>query len=472
MNEREQRIRLGLFVFVAMIALGTLVILFGKRPNLWSSRERFTVVFSNAPNIQPGTPVRRSGIKIGEVDQVELEPSGQVKVEVLIDKRYPPRHNETVAISQSLLSGDIALDLVTDPRPNRSVEPYTTEETAKNPISGQGPLDARRTAEDVKVLGTSAKDTLDEIRSTLGRIAPEAQRTLQEYSRLSQAVRQAIPEIQQTNDSVRRLADTTRANIPNVSDTNDKAKVAIENWNRLAERLNSFVQTNDKQMSDAITNLNSALAQANKILSDENQKNVTSIIKNTNQLLSDENVRNVSETLKNVRSFSDNLDPQAMKDLSKSMKQISETVAKADAAIENIRKATQPFADGSGDLSRNLTYSSAQIGLLAKDFRDLLKGYATSDGTVQRLLTDPTLYNRASDVVTGMERLMPRLELILEDLKDFSDQIARHPNHLIFDRGGGLKGSPFAPVTNPSSNRPVPFTGQSVTTPPITVGPR
>jgi len=472
MNEREQRVRLGLFVFAALLAVGTLVVIFGKRPSLWNSRDRFVVQFTNAPNIQPGTPVRRSGIRIGDVDRVQLESSGQVKVELMVDTRYPPRHNEIVAISQSLLSGDVALDLITDNRPNRSVEPFTPEETAQEPIFGQGPLDTRRTAEEVKVLGNTAKDTLDEIRGTLNRIAPEAQRTLQEYSRLSQAIRQAIPEIQQTNDSVRRLADTTRSNIPNLADTNDRAKVAIENWTRVGERLNNILQTNDKQFTEAVTNLNSALAQANKILSDENQKHVSSILKNTSQLLSDDNVRDVTETIKNVRSFSQNLDPQVMKDFNRSMKQISESVAKADAAIENIRKATQPFADSSGDLSHNLIYSSAQIGLLAKDARELMKGYAGSDGTVQRLFTDPTLYNRSAEVVYGMEKLTKKLDLILEDLKDFSDQIARHPNHLIFDRGGGLKGSPFAPTPGGSNTRPVPFTGNSVTTPPITVGPR
>jgi len=472
MNERERRVRLGLFVFAALLAIGTLIILFGKRPNLWSSRDRFIAHFSNAPNLQPGAQVRRSGIRIGDVDRVELESSGQVKVEMLIDTRYPPRHNETVAINQSLLSGDVALDLVTDTRSNRSVEPYTPEETVQDPLIGQGPLDTRRTAEDVKVLGNSAKDTLDEIRNTLNRVAPEAQRTLQEYSRLSEVIRQAIPEIQQTNDSVRRLADATRGNIPNLTDTNDRAKVAIENWTRVGERLNNILQTNDKQFNEAVANLNSTLTQANKILSDENQRNVTSIIKNTNQLLSDQNVRDVTETIKNVRSFSENLDPQVMKDFNKSMKQIGESVAKADAAIENIRKATQPFADSSSDLSHNLTYSSAQIGLLAKDVRDLMKGYAGSDGSVQRLFNDPTLYNRATEVVYGIEKLEAKLNLILEDLKDFSDQIARHPNHLIFDRGAGLKGSPFAPLGGGSNSRSVPFTGSSVTTPPITVGPR
>src|SRR5207245_1259458 len=92
---------------------------------------------------------------------------------------------------------------------------------------------------------------------------------------------------------------------------------------------------------------------------------------------------------------------------------------------------------------------------LMKDVRDLLRGYAGSEGTVQKLLTDPSLYNRANETIYGLSRLMPKLELILEDLKDFSDQVARHPNRLIFDKGGGLKGSPFAPTTPTIGNSPL-----------------
>jgi phospholipid/cholesterol/gamma-HCH transport system substrate-binding protein len=137
------------------------------------------------------------------------------------------------------------------------------------------------------------------------------------------------------------------------------------------------------------------------------------------------------------------------------MKQVKETVGKADQAIENIRKVTEPLAGRADEITRNLTYTSGQLGLLMKDVRDLLRGYSGSDGTVQKLLTDPALYNRMNDTVYGLSRLMPKLELILDDLKDFSDQIARHPNRLIFDRGGGLKGSPFAPTAPSIGNTPL-----------------
>src|SRR5260221_13245251 len=101
-----------------------------------------------------------------------------------------------------------------------------------------------------------AQKTLEDIRKELNKMSPEVQRTLREYTVLSETIRQAIPEIQQTNDSVRRLADATRGNMPNVVETNEKAKVAIDNWNRAGERLNLILQANEKQFSAALENLN------------------------------------------------------------------------------------------------------------------------------------------------------------------------------------------------------------------------
>src|SRR5207244_10274753 len=110
------------------------------------------------------------------------------------------------------------------------------------------------------------------------------------------------------------------------------------------------------------------------------------------QLLSDENQRQFAAILRNANTIFTKEGPETMRKL-------QDTLTKADAAIENIRKISAPFADNSSDLQRNLTYTSGQLGLMIKDVRDLMKGYAGADGTVQRLLTDPTLYNRASDAV-------------------------------------------------------------------------
>jgi ABC-type transporter Mla subunit MlaD len=473
MNERAQRIRLGLFVLGAILALGTLVILFAKRPELLRSRDHFFVTFTNAPNLQPGTPVRRSGVKIGEVDKVELDPSGLVRVEVLVDKRYPPLRNEVPEIHTHPLTGDATIDLVTDLK-EKNKDPVLPKETDPNatppgvPLVGRGPLDPRDIVGGVKDLGQSARETLEQIRDSIKeftRFAPEVERTMKEYTALSQSIRTAIPELQQTNDSVRKLADTTRANLPAFIDTNDKARVALDNWGKAGERVNVWLLANDKELTRIIENFNASLLLVRQLLGDENQRLISQILKNSNALFTDENVKNVNSILKNSRSASESLD-KSLKDAPEMARKLNETLTKADEALENLRKFTAPFADNAGDFQRNLTYTSGQLGLLIKDVRDLMKGYSGSEGTVQKLLTDPTLYNRAADAIGSFQRLMPKLELVIEDLKDFSDKIARHPNQLIFDKGGGLKGSPFAPTPGNAPRYP------AVTTPPITVGPR
>jgi phospholipid/cholesterol/gamma-HCH transport system substrate-binding protein len=462
MNERSQRIRLGLFVFGALIALGTLIVLFGKRPTFFTNKDHFSVRFENAPNLQPGTPIRRSGIRIGEVERVDLEDAGTVLVVMNVDKRYPPRHNEIVSITQSLLSGDAMIDFITDPK-NKDITKYDMTDT----IIGRGPIDTRAAAERAGDIGTSAQETLKSMKEVFDefkKLKPEVARAVSEYTQLSETIRQAVPEIQQTNIAVRDLARNTNANIPGLKETKDKADLALKRWADLGERLDVFMRTNDQKLSKSIDNLNIVLEQSSKVFNEENRKSLTTLLQNlgkmfgnenqkafndllanVNKVLSEENAKNVNATIKNVKDASERFE-QFTKDGSDAMKQVKETLGKADKVIA-------PLADHSDEIARNLTYTSGQIGLLMKDVRDLLRGYASSEGTVQKLLTDPALYNRANDAVYNMSRLMPKLELILEDLKDFSDQIARHPNRLIFNGGGGLKGSPFAPTT-PTGNAP------------------
>jgi phospholipid/cholesterol/gamma-HCH transport system substrate-binding protein len=461
MNERAQRIRLGLFVLGAILALGTLVILFAKRPELLRSRDRFYVQFSNAPNIQPGTPVRRSGVKIGEVDKVELDPNGLVKIEMLVDKRYPPRRNETPKIESDFLTKDSKIDLITDAKEKNhdAVNPRDTDPNASppgTPLVGRGPNDPGEIVGEARGLGQEAKQTLEQIRDSIKeftRFAPEVEKTMKEYTALSQTIRTAIPELQQTNDSVRKLAETTRANLPSFIETNEKAKFALDQWGKAGEQANVLLMTNQKQITRIIENMNATILLVKQMLGDENQRLITQLLRNSSNMLSDENVKSFNAALKSARQAADSLD-RTLQDGPTTVKKLNETLTKADEAIENLRKFTAPFADNAGDFQRNLTYTTGQLGLLIKDVRDFMKGYGSAEGTIQKLLTDPTLYNRTSDAVGSFQRLIPKLEMVIEDLKDFSDKIARHPNQLIFDKGGGLKGSPFAPPAG--AQRPFP----------------
>ncbi len=296
MTERGQRIRLGLFVLAALMALGTLVLLFGKRPSLFTSKNEFYVRFNNAPNLQPGTPVRRSGIRIGEVESVDLDPAGQVNVVLNVDKRYPPRHNEEVVINSALLSGDATIDFVTstDPAKRGDITTYTPLETRQNPIQGKGPLDTRQAAERVGEVGATAQDALKSMKEVFDeykRMKPQIARAVEEYTLLSETIRQAVPEIQQTNTAVRNLARATNANMPALRETKDRADLALKQWNDVGERLNVLLKTNDQKISKSIDNLNAVMEQAAKVFSDDNQKALSALLHNLSQMFGADNQR-------------------------------------------------------------------------------------------------------------------------------------------------------------------------------------
>src|SRR5258708_35329068 len=143
MSDRGQKIRLGLFVFGALAALATLVILFGKTQiAVFKDRLKYNAEFTNAPGIQKGTPVRRSGVNIGEVDSVTLEESGKVRVVLKIDPKFKPRLNEVPAISQALLTGDSIIEMI--PNPDKRDQPLgPVIDPPTKPLEGRSPLTPR-----------------------------------------------------------------------------------------------------------------------------------------------------------------------------------------------------------------------------------------------------------------------------------------------------------------------------------------
>src|SRR5438309_3177512 len=101
MNDQALRFKFGIFVLASLILLAVLTILFGGFPNYFKRSETYTIVFSNAQGVAPGTPVRRSGVRIGEVSSVVFDnESGKVKVEIRIDDKYFLRKNDRPTLVQ------------------------------------------------------------------------------------------------------------------------------------------------------------------------------------------------------------------------------------------------------------------------------------------------------------------------------------------------------------------------------------
>src|SRR5262245_28494298 len=112
-NPQRLRFRIGLFVLRALILLAGLITLFGGFPDLFRKYDKLTVRFTDAPGVQPGTPVRLSGIRIGQVKRVELDKNtGDVIVHIIVDREYPLYGDDQATLVSGVLGGETSIDFV------------------------------------------------------------------------------------------------------------------------------------------------------------------------------------------------------------------------------------------------------------------------------------------------------------------------------------------------------------------------
>jgi phospholipid/cholesterol/gamma-HCH transport system substrate-binding protein len=433
MNEQAIRFRVGIFVLGALLLLAVLIVLFGGFPAFFRGGNAYTVVLSTAPGVSPGTPVRRSGVKIGEVRKVELDnDTGKVRVDITIDPAFTLRQSDQPTLVQGLLGGDTSIDFLPpegkapDPRP---VAPGST-------LEGVTQADTASVLQKAGEVMPPAKEAMEEMRKVFrqfDKMAPLMEETLKEYRELGKATREMVPELRKTNDEVRELAKSSRQSIPELKKTNEELQVTARSWGKVAERMDLLLQTNEDKIVKALDRLEETLKRISATFSDENQ-------------------RYLNETLRNVKVSSDKLDSvvrntdEMLKETRTTLKRVNDSLARSDEVLANMQKATRPMAERSDTILKNIEESTDKLNRLLGDSRDLMHALSRNDGTLQRLLTDPSLYKNLDDMACQVSRMMPRLDRILRDAEIFADKIARHPESLgiggVVRPGTGLKEPP------------------------------
>ena len=112
MDERVLRFRVGVVVLAAAVIVGILIMLLGEGRAFFQRRYTVFLRFPQAPGVTVDTPVRKHGVLIGRVSNVQLLEEGGVMLSVWIDVRYRLRRNEVCRISTSSLLGDAMLEFV------------------------------------------------------------------------------------------------------------------------------------------------------------------------------------------------------------------------------------------------------------------------------------------------------------------------------------------------------------------------
>lgn len=503
MDAQKQRYRLGVFVVGASILLAMLTVFFGGTPWVFSSRDPYTIIFTDAPGVSVGTPVRRSGVRIGEVTSVELDnDTGEVMVRIAVNKKFSLRTTDQAIINQDLLSRDTTIDFIprqsaTAPlspaatvpsspaQPDQKLAPPVptgpavpvhpdakdkgvTQAGWQEPVgealaAGQQPLEKQPPAPPenppAPLPGAAGPGEVVPPGSTIRGRSQADPRTL-----LNQAT-DVIPSVQQSLNQIRRLievltprlddatrefaqlARSLRETVPEVRRTNDELRLVIQGFRTFGPALR---RTND-ELQTTITNFGRAaeridvLIQTNQATFERTLHQLGDLTQRANNLLNDENQRNVTTALKNFQSASHRFESIAnntdelLKDGRKTVERFQQSLNQADMVLANINQATRPLAERGERVLRNLDVAFEQIARTAVGLGEFIGPIGRGEGSMQKFFSDPSIYNNLNDATLMLTRILPRVDRALQDFQTFADKIARHPE--LIGVGGAVRPS-------------------------------
>ncbi|MSR32934.1 MAG: MCE family protein [Gemmataceae bacterium] len=417
MRNPEMKIQIGLVVIGSLLLLGTMVIMFGSIPGFFKPTNSYQVSFNDAPGISSGAPVRRSGVRIGQVVSIHLDDAtGLVLINIAIERNYKIRKYEQPTLVTGFLGSDSSIDLV--PKKEEGKEADRQEIPLGSTVKGVR-------APNVASLLTTASD-----------IVPTTQETLNEMRKSMERLEKLGPKVEEALNEFTTLAKKGQEVVPEVKKTLEEYSALARQYQRVGERLDNLVQTNQDKVVKIIDQAAEDLNRLGNLLNEENQKQVSAAI------------RNLRKGTENLDQLAKNTD-DTMKEMKLLAQKFSESFKQVEEFMADSRKFIKPFADRGPSIAKNLDEFLDKSAYAVADLRELIRVIGQADGSFKRFLTDPSLYNNLDAAFISAAKLMPRMDRILRDFETFADKLARHPEALglggVVRPGSGLKDNPMAP---------------------------
>jgi len=467
MNEQAMKFRLGIFVLGAGVLLAVLIVLFGDLPDIFRGQHQYTIRFAQAPGIETGSPVRKSGIRIGEVSSFALDPeTGSVAVGIMVDRKYQLRKGDVPSIGRGIL-GDTTINFV--------------------PVGDAKVPGDREVAPVGFVFEGKSGDFLTKMGAAANELVPASQAALDELREVSKKINEMLPEVKRTMQeaqvAMNKLGNAAESADNIMRGNQDRISKAFDNLSTVSERIgNFFTPATTRRVETILLNTETVSAEMAALLNDENRRAATQTLKSAQSamdrfaaVMNDDNVKNINATLKsmqditstanntfknidksmanteklvtnmnegvtdarklvnNLNSRVDNLGPQldtTLKDASSAMKRFTTSAEKLDAVMTNLQAFTKELGDRGPAILKNLDDSSARVGQMVVDVGTFARSLSQGDGTIRKLVMDPGLYNSLNEAAASAGRSVTRLDRILYDMSIFSDKLARHPELL------------------------------------------
>jgi phospholipid/cholesterol/gamma-HCH transport system substrate-binding protein len=368
MDERIVQFRVGVMVLFTLIITAILMLLFGKMPKIARSTYELQITFPDAPGVTVDTPVRKSGVLIGRVTDVQLnDDEGTVLIKVAIDGNRKLHESDVCFINESIL-GDATLEF-------QQVKYQTTPDEPDRP----------------EIEPPDAPDPVIKPGAKLeGRVRPNAMRVVSDLegqlSELITAMTAASGDVSTLSRQVSKM----------IGGENDQLKRVIE------------------KTELTLDSVRAASDNANKVLGDEEMQ------------------ANLKQTLRDM--------PATLAETREALAGFQQTMSLADTNLRNMETFTKSLGDKGDDIFLKFDRSASRLERLLSNLTEFSEVLNSSEGTIGKLMRDPELYDNVNIAATNIANLTRELRPIVNDIRVFTDKIARHPETL--GVGGAVRRSP------------------------------
>ncbi|MGD9127499.1 MAG: hypothetical protein PVH19_08990, partial [Planctomycetia bacterium] len=283
MDDWRIKFRVGFTVFVIGFIAAILILLLGDTPAFFQKKWPVEIHLEDAPSVAKGTPIRKSGVLIGQVTEVTLLPEGGVVLKAEIDDGVKINANEVCQV-QSSLFGDTNLRIARPAGQKLSqkwLEPggEIQGQTAPDPF-----MAVSETSEQLHQLISHIDKMLNSNRSEIDQIITQTSNILTSVEKTTQLTDKVLNSQQINNDKfpedLAREISMLPGMFANAREAVAKLGEAMDKMNSTMDKMNStmtLVDDNLKNIKDVteplgqnaprmVQNMNNAIENLDEVL--------------------------------------------------------------------------------------------------------------------------------------------------------------------------------------------------------------
>ncbi|MHB0956410.1 MAG: MlaD family protein [Pirellulaceae bacterium] len=347
MDERVLRFRVGVVVVAAAIITIFLITLLGAWPNPFTPHYTLHIAFPAAPGVTIDTPVRKNGIEIGRVTDLELRESGGVLLTLKINSKYPLRFNETGRITTgSLVTGDAVLEFTPSGRPDASNELIPDGEYLTNGVVATNPMevitnmegDMKLALDSINVAGKEVSQLAHNVNSLLGtnddqlaRIIDKAELALENFNKAMSSIDSVMGDEQ--------LKTRLRESLDRVPEIFSQAQTTLADVQNTLQKFNGVAVRAERNLAN-LEDFTGPLGQRGEEIS----QNLVDSIRSVNELLA--NFAELSQGLKNKEGTLGQLinNPELYDRLNRTLAEVELIVRRFEPIVNDVRVITDKVA--------------------------------------------------------------------------------------------------------------------------------